>query len=250
MVVTPTWQTATSGQKANAGHVNQFLGTHQASYLYQGALQAFQTTGTAVYSDSLTQWLSQTITTGIAQTTIGYVQLQLSAVGGSPTLPLISPLTVSLYADLSGLPTGAAIVSATLNDSYVYSSGFWVTAPLTVTGLTPSTKYHVVTNLVGTTGHYYVWQRSNQTSGAATSATGSGWSAQTYGLMYQVYDQSTSGQLQLIYEDNGSRWTQFTYNTNGTIAQVTEYTAGQTVTGYLQSQRNLTYSNGLVTGVS
>lgn len=250
MAVTPVWQTATSGQKSNAGHANQFLGTHQAAYIYQGGLQSSQTTGTAVYSDSLTQWLSQTIATGVSQTAIGYVQLQLSAIGGSPTLPLIPPLTVGLYADSGGLPAGAAIASTTLSDSYIYSAPFWVSVPLAVSGLTPSTKYHLVTNLAGTTGHYYAWQRSNQTSGAATSTNGTTWTAQTYGLMYQVYSQAASGQLQLIYEDNGARWTAFSYNANGTISQVAEYTTGQTSTGYLQSQRTLTYSNGLVIGVA
>jgi hypothetical protein len=250
MVVTPTWQAATSGSRGTAGAVNQFLGTHQAQFLYQASLVSSQQTGTAAYSDSLTQWLSQTITTGVSQTAIGYVQLQLSAVGGSPTLPLIPPLTVALYADSANLPTGSAIASTIVSDSYVYSSPFWVTIPLAATGLAPSTKYHLVTSLVGTTGHYYAWQRSNQTSGAATSATGTSWTAQTYGLMYRIYDQSSTGLLQLIYEDNGARWTQLTYNANNTISQVTEYTAGQTTTGYLQSQRTLTYSNGLVVGVS
>jgi hypothetical protein len=250
VTVTPTWQAATAGQRGTAGHANQFLGVHRAQILYQGTQKSSQTTGTAVYSDTLTQWLSQTITTTSGQTSIGYVQLQLAAVGGSPTLPLIPPLTVSLYADSGGAPTGSPLATTGVSCPYIYLAPFWVTIPLPVTGLAPLTTYHLVTTLVGTTGHFYVWQQSNQTSGAATSADGTAWATQAYGLMYRVYDQAAGGQMRLIYEDDGARWVQLTYNANKTISQVTEYTAGQTATGYLNSQRNLTYSNGLVIGVA
>lgn len=250
MVSTPTWLAATAGQRQIAGQVNQFLGSHQAQFLYQGALQVSQVTGSGVYSDTLSQWLAQSVTTAVGQTSVGFVQLQVSAIGGSPTLNLIPPLTVSLYASSSGVPTGAPLASTTVSGAYIYSAPFWVTIPLPVSGLTPSTTYQLVTALVGTSGHYYAWQHSNQVSGAATSATGTSWAVAPYGLMYQVYDQSQVGQLQLIYEDAGARWTQLTYASNGTIAQVAEYTAGQTASGGVQSLRTLTYTNGLLTGVN
>lgn len=250
MTAIPAWLAATPGRQGLAGHVTQFLGTHASTLLYQGTLATSQATGSGFFSDTQTQWLAQAITTGSAQTAIGYIQLQLSAVGGSPTSALIPPLTVSLYANNSGTPAGSPLASTTISCQAVYGAPFWVSIPLPVTGLTPSHTYQLVTTMVGTSSHYYAWQHSNQTSGAASSATGSSWTTQAYGLMYQVYDQSQVGQLQLIYEDAGARWTQFTYGTNGSIAQVTEYTAGQTATGYQQTTSTLAYSGGLLTGVS
>ena len=125
-----------------------------------------------------------------------------------------------------------------------------ITIPLPITGLTPLANYHIVTQIVGTSSHYYTWQRSNQTSGAATSANGTSWTNQTYGLMYQVYDTSSNGQLLSIFEDNGARWTDFTYNVNGSINQISQYTVAQTSASYLQTVGTLSYTNGLLTGVS
>ena len=250
MAVTPAWQAATVGSEANAGHINQFLGNHQSVFLYQGTVRSSQTTGTAVYSNTLTRWLAQTITTAAGQTAIGYVQLQLAAVGGSPTTNLIAPLTVSIYADSEGFPTGSALATTALSDSYVYMSPFWVTIPLPVSGLVPLTRYHIVTQIVGTTGHFYVWQQSNQTSGSATSTDGSVWVSNSYGLMYQVFDEGVSGLLQSIFEDSGARWREFSYNSNNQITQIVDYVIGQTSGGYLSAAHTLTYSGGLLTGVS
>lgn len=238
------------GSTANAGHTNQELVYHNAALLYQGALASSQATGTGVYDDTLTQWLSQSIVTGVSQTAIGYVQLQLSTIGGSPTLPLIAPVTVSLYASGGGVPIGASLATTTVSCTTVYNSAFWVTVPLGVSGLTPNTTYEIVTQLVGTAGHYYVWQQSNQTTGSATSPDGTSWSLQTHGLMYRVYDQSAVGNLMTIYEDDGARTVSLTYNSVGEISTVTEYTVGQTTTGYLQTTCTLSYANGLITGVS
>lgn len=254
MAVTPTWQAATTGQPARAGHINQFLGTHQATILYSGGANQVdaQTTGSGVYSSSQSTWLDQRFTMGVGQTTIGYVLLQLATVGGSPTLPLINPITVSVYASSSGLPTGPALASTTVSNNYVYSAPFWVTIPLPVTGLTPSTPYHLVTQAVGTSSHYYTWQHSNQVTGASTSPDGVTWTAQAFGLMFQVFDLSgTTGPPQFIYEDGANRWTQLTYTSKNQIAGISEYTAAEgPAGGYFQSSRSLSYSNGLVTGVS
>lgn len=251
MVQTPVWSTATPGLAAKARHPNQFLGTHQATYSYTtGAIASQQATGNGVYESSQTTWLSQTITTTSTQTGIGYLQLQLSTVGGSPTLTLINPLTVSLYNSVAGQPSGSALISVSLASQYVYSSSFWVNVPLSITGLSPSTAYEIVTQAVGTTGHYYTWQHSTGT-GAATSTNGTTWTNQTYGLMYKVYNTGgTGGNLIMISEDNGARWTQFVYNSNNLVTQMTEFTAGETPTSYLLTTSNYTYTNGLLTAVS
>lgn len=251
-ISTPIYLAATTGSTSNSGQINQFLVAHTAQIISGlGVVQASQTTGSSVYQSTVGQWISQSFTTGVSQTGISQILLQISDVGGSPTLPLIPVLTVSLYADGGGLPTGSALASATVSNEYVYSSGFWVTIPLAVSGLTSSTVYHLVTAPVGTSGHYYTWQQSNQVAGAAISVDGISWTASSYGMMYQVYDNSgTNPYPTMIYEDNGNRWTQFTYNAQGLVTQITEFTAGQTPTSYLYGTRTLTYTNGLLTGVN
>jgi hypothetical protein len=251
MSTVPVYLGAAAKSNAQAGQVNQFLAAHNAQFIYPGTLQSSQATGSGVYSDTLSQWLAQTIVTGSAQTTIGSVQLQLSTVGGSPTLTLIPALQVGLYADSGGLPSGSALAAVSISSSYIYSSPFWVTVPLAATGLTGSTPYHIVTTLVGTTGHYYVWQHSNQVTGADTSPDGVTWANTAYGLMYKIFDQSggTGGLLQTISEDSGARITNLAYDALNRISQITEYTTAQDGSPVV-STRTLTYTNGLLTGVS
>jgi hypothetical protein len=243
----PTMQAAVPGQPGNAGLITQFLATHNAAFIYSGqALISSQSTGAGVYQSTQSQWLAQTITTGVSQTAIGSVALQMSAVGGSPTSALITPLTIGLYADASGQPTGSALATATVSCQYVYSAPFWVTIPLLAT-VTASTAYHLVASPAGTASHYYAWQQSNQPSGAATAPDGTTWTNQTYGLMYQVYDATATGQLTAIGEDG--LLTQFTYTAVGLIATVTQYATAQNG-GSIVSSGALSYSNGLFTGVS
>lgn len=249
MSTVPAMLAAASGQPGNAGLINQFLAAHNASFVYSGAqVVVSQATGTGVYQSTQSQWLSQTFTTGVSQTAIGSVALQLSAIGGSPTSALIAPLTVGLYADSGGLPSGSALATATVSSQYVYSQPFWMSVPLPVT-VTPSTTYHLVTSLVGASGHYYVWQQSNQVTGAATAPDGVTWTQQPYGLMYEVLDQTASGQLTSISEDNGALITTFTYTSLGLIATITQ-TAVTQAGSSISSSGTLTYSNGLLTGVS
>ena len=252
MVTTPIWQGASPGFAANAGHVNQFLGTHSASFVLAGAtLQSSQTTGVsgqAAFTDSATYYISQTIVTTANQTTIGSLGLQINVIGGSPSLNLVAPLTISLYADLLGEPTGSPLATTSISGQYVYSSSFWVQVPLVVSGLTPLTSYHIVTSLVGNSNHYYAWQRSNQITGAALSTNGTTWVNQSYGMMYQVYDQSGTGAVTFVYDDGGARWLRFTYNTNGSIATITEHTNAQSGSS-LDSLATLAYTNGLLTSL-
>ena len=246
MSAIPAWLAATTGQPGNAGAVDQFLGRHDTQLIYQGAQQDGQTTGGAVYSSTSGTWLAQAFTpTGPA---VGSLLLQIGAVGGSPASTLIPPLTVSIYADADGLPTGDPLASVQVGSEYVYSAAFWVAIPLAAAALTPGTAYQIVTTPAGGAGHYYAWQQSTQPAGASTSPDGVTWTPAAYGLLYQVYDQSAAGPLTGIVEDDGARWTQFTYNTTGQLATITEFTAGQA--GYLYSSRTLTYSGGLLIGVA
>jgi len=248
-VSTPAWLAATAGNRALPGQINQLLGAHTSTWLYQGALQSEQATGGTGYQSTYNQWLSQTVTTGAAQTAIGVVYLQVATVGGSLTTSVIAPLVVELYASLGGQPTGSVLATATVNDLYVSNAPYWVAIPLNVTGLAASTPYELVIPSVGTATAYYAWHQSNQTSGAATSSGGTAWASQAYGLMYQAWDQSATGNLQFLYDDDGARWTQLVYNAAGLVTQINEYTLTQSG-GVFYSSRALTYSGGSLIGVN
>lgn len=251
MSTIPVWAGAQVAFGAESGQISQFLASHNAVYQYSGqTISSQQATGTGTFIDTLSQWLSQTIVTGSSQTDIGAIGLQLSTVGGSPINTLIPALTVSLYADLAGSPTGSALASATVTSPYVYSSPFWVQIPLFATGLTATTVYHLVTSITGTTGHYYVWQKSNQTNGCSTAPDGINWTAQNFGLMYQVYSQDgATGNVTSISEDGGALITIITYTAQNTPATITQYATlqdGSTIS----SSGTLSYTNGLPIGVS
>ena len=247
----PTYLAAVAGQGANAGMVNQFLGSHSAQFVYAGGTTQSQgASGAGVYQSTAVSWYSQLIATTADQTAIGSVNLQISTIGGSPINQTIPPLTVSLYANSAGLPTGSPLVSNSISSTLVYSSPFWLNVPLPISSLTPNTFYLIVVEMVGSGSTYYVWQESTAGVGAGTSPDGIAWTNQSYGLMYQVLDQSGTGQLQYIYEDGGLRWSQVSYNSQGLLSQITEFTTGQTEAGNLQQTRNLTYTNGFLTGVA
>lgn len=251
MAITQNWTAAVAGQGANAGMINQFLGSHSASFLRSGGtIQSQNNIGNAVYQSTATQWLSQIFAMGASQSTIGGVNIQLSAVGGSPINQTINPLTVQIYADAGGLPTGSPLATVTINETVVYSAPFWLTVPLVLTGLTPNAFYHVAVEMVGNGTNYYAWQESTPTFGAATSPDGVNWTLASYSLMFQVTDLTGTGQLQYIIEDNGARTLQLSYNSQGLLSQIVEYTVGQTTLGNLQNTRSLTYTNGFLTGVS
>lgn len=239
----PTWLAATTGQPGLAGQVNQFLTTHAVTYVYTGLEQANQSTAGSgsVASDGL--YIAQSFTTASGQTAVGYVVLTL-AVTGSP-----APLSLSIQANSSGAPSGTALVSASLPKEFASGSATALTVLMPVAGLTASTQYWIVTQAVGDASDYYSWSKSNQTSGASTSTNGTSWTAQTYGLLYQVWDQTVVLPLLGTYEDAGARWVLLSYS-GGDLSGIKEFTAGQAANGYTVSSRALTYSGYELTGVA
>jgi hypothetical protein len=253
-VTTPAWLGATTSSLPVAGQANQFLGTHTASYLYAGALKVSQTTAGSTSSNTNGLYLAQSFTTAAGQTAVGYVSVPITTTTTSGAS--LATTTLSLYANSGAAPTGSALVSTTITAEYANkASGGTATVsvlyPLPIATLTAGTEYWLVLAAAGTSGVDYTWYRSNQTSGASTSTTGTSWSAQAYGFEYAVYDQSASGLLTATWEDSGARWTATTYvATTNQIHTFGEYTVGQTAAGYTQGFRTYTYTSGLLTGVA
>lgn len=252
MSVVPAWLGATAAQAPQAAQVNQFLGTHNSQYLYAAAQTAGQTTNGAASTSSNSLWLAQSFSTAVGQTAIGYVIVPVTTTTTSGAS--LAPTTLSLYASSGGAPSGSALVSTTLTAEYanIASGGTStnrVIYPLPVTGLTASTTYWLVLHSTASSGAF-TWFRSNQTSGASTSPTGATWTGQTYGFVFQVFDQTASGAVTCTWEDSGVRWTASTYGTTGLLVTYSEYTLAQGTNSYVQSARTLAYSSGLLTKVS
>lgn len=249
MVNTPVWQAATLGQPTLAAHPNQFIGTHVVQPQYTAVQTAAVNTVGATSTSSSGTWLAESFTTAVGQTSIGYVITSLRSNTTSGTV--LSPTTLSLYANSAGAPTGSPLATVTVTTEYAFNAVLSTLQPypLPVTGLTASTTYWLVSPAAGNATNHYSWFRSAAVSGASTSPNGTTWTAQAYGFQYEVFDQTPSGQLTTTWEDSGARWTVFTYNGSGLPATFAEYTAGQTSSGYLQSVRSFTYSGSALTGI-
>jgi hypothetical protein len=242
-VPSPVWQAATPGQPGMAGHVNQLLVTHPAVYVWAGALQAAQQTAGPGGAASNGTYLAQAFTTGSGQVTTGAVVVT-AGFTGSP-----APWGFSLQAGSGSFPSGTPLASAWLPPEFASASPGPVTLLLPASGLAASTQYWIVAAPQGTSSAYFTWAKSNQSSGAATSADGVTWAAQGYGLMFQVRDGAPAGLLTGITEDGGARSTVFLY-AGGMVGAVLEFTAGQTAAGYAASARAASYSGPLLTGVA
>ena len=240
----PSWQAATAGFSALAGHVNQFLCSHAVTYLYTGAQQANQQTSGGGGTTSNGLWIAQSFATSGSQATVGYIMF-FGGRNGSP-----SPWQFSLQASSAGAPSGTPLVSASLPAEFAGAGGAWITVPLPASGLSVSTTYWIVAQANGNVSVDWFWNRSNQASGASTSANGTTWTAQAYGLLFRVFDQQAVLPLAGTWEDSGARWTALAYNGSGQLTGIEEYTAGQAANGYTASSRALSYTSGLLTGVA
>lgn len=240
----PSWQAATAGFSALAGQANQFLTTHAVTYVYTGAQTAAQSTAGAGGVASNSTWIAQSFSTAGGQTTTGYV-IVTAKVTASP-----APWTVSIQANSAGAPSGTALVSAALPKEFLTSSAAAQAVMLPVTGLTASTTYWVVAQAVGDVSNFFTWSKSNQVTGASTSANGTVWTPQAFGLLYKVFDGTPVMPLAGTWEDSAARWTALAYNGSGQLTGIEEYTAGQAANGYAASARALSYTSGMLTGVA
>jgi hypothetical protein len=241
----PNWLAATPNQPPQAGQVNQFLGAHPTTYLYQGTLKDNQQTAGSGAVTSNGTYIAQKFTTAIGQTAVGLAAVVLAAPGTpGATLP------VSIYASSGGAPTGSPLLTANVAPEYANFAPSFVTIPLPLAGLTASTAYFLVTGPAGPNGtNCFSWSKSNQVTGAYTSTNGTTWTAQAYGMRFEIFDQSVTGPLTCTWEDAGARWTWLGYNASNQMNALSEYTAAQNA-GYLQANRTLTYSGTSLIGVA
>lgn len=248
LISTPTWQSATAGSLPQASQVNQLLGTHTSTTVMTGTQTVIFSGGTGNINSNA-QYMAQTFTSAVGQTTLGYVAIQIvPTVGTGATL---SPMNVSLYANSAGAPTGSALVTTTVTAEYTNSAPLDVIVPLPYNSLVASTQYWIVTTPTNNGAQHYSWNKSSQVSGCSTSANGTTWAAQAFGLRIQVFDRTALSPVVAQWDDNGARWVWTNYtNFGGKLSQLAEYTAGQTTAGYTQSFRNLFYTTGLLTGAS
>lgn len=203
-----------------AAQINQFLGTHQTTFVYTGVLIASQTTAGTGSVNSNGSWNAQSFTTG-AFTTTGRFAFNL-VVTLNP-----APITLSLQADNAGVPSGTPLTSTTVSAGWGNATAAYQSIPLVATGLTASTTYWLVASSVGNASNFYQFNKSNQTSGAATSPDGVTWTAQAYGLLFDVWDLSVVLPLQHTWEDQGARATRFFLNSNATPGALEEYTLAE-----------------------
>jgi len=235
----PAWQAPVSGSPPLAGQINQLLGAHPASFLYQATLQASATGGSGNWpSNGL--WAAQAFTAGSSQAAVGYVTFATTVTGSPP------PWTISVQASSGGQPSGTPLASVSFPKELAASQ---VTALLPC-AVTPGTQYWLVAEPAGDPSDYFSWLRSSAGSGCLTAPDGATWTSQGFGLRYAVYDQSVSGPLVGIVEDGGARFTLLSWSASAGPATVQEFTSGQTSAGYAESARSLSYSGSLLTGAA
>lgn len=235
----PAYLAATTGQAPKSAHASQFLGAHPATYLYTGVQQGGQTTLGSGSVNTNGTYLAQKFTVGASGLNLGRIVLTLALTGAPP------PTTISIQTNSGTAPSGTALAAAALPAQMAPASAATVSIPLPC-ALSASTVYWIVASSAGDASDYFAWSKSNQTSGASSSATGTSWTAQAYGLYFSYWDRTAPAGAQPLhtYADSGSRWSTWTWNASLQPATVQEYTAGQTATGYMYSSRTLTYTTG------
>lgn len=240
-MATPNWIGASNGSPQLAAQVNQLLGTHAITYLYSGASGGGQTTLGSGGTNTNGLYIAQSFT-AIATYNLGRVVLGFNTLTGTPT----APLTVSIQTNSGSAPSGTALITTTVPVQNLVSN---VSIPVPCS-LTNATTYWIVLTPAGDASDFATWLKTNQSSGASTSANGTTWTAQTYGLYYALWDQSAIPPLHHTWEDGGARWTTLALNGLSAPTSLQEYTVAQVAGDYVYSSRAMTYSSSFLTSVT
>lgn len=242
-MATPAWKGASSGSAPLAGQINQFLGAHAATFVYTGAEKDNQSTAGSGAVNSNSLWIAQSFTAGSTYTS-GRVVLTLAATG-TP-----APWSLSVQSTTAGAPSGTVVGGpVSLPPGFVSGSAAAVSIPLQA-ALSSGVEYWIVAAAAGDVSDFFAWSKSNQASGASTSTNGTTWTAQTYGLLFQAWDNTSVPPLVHTLEDSAARWTTWAFNAQGTPSKLSEYTVSQAANDYVQSVRSFTYTNGLPASVA
>lgn len=250
----PTYHSVSSAATQSAGDITQFLGAHASALLYQGTSQVSDTTtptGTiGTNTGAAAQYIAQPFVTAVGQTTISRIELFIAQQGtGADT-------SVEIRTDNAGVPSNTTLYSITL--PLDFAQNLAVSIPINLTGLTASTKYHIVIDGTGNTTNYLLLSRSATSVNAflTSSNGGSGWAAGGFTLYFNVFS-GVNGVLRNTYDDAGARWTTIDYTNsvaagNTTPIHIGEYTAatGGLSTGALRSWRTCTFTSGQLTSVT
>lgn len=232
-MTTPAWIGATPGSPPLAAQVNQLLTTHAITYLYTGVQQGGHTTLGSGGVNSNGLYIAQSFTAG-STFSLGRIVFGFNTVTGTPT----TPTTISIQTSSGGAPSGTALVTTTVPPQFLTGD---VSIPLPCS-LVSGTGYWIVLAAVGDASDFVTWLESNQVSGASTSTNGTSWTAQSYGLYYNYWDQTVNLPLAHTWEDGGARWTAESYTGLNELSSLQEYAVAQGSGQYVSSSRALTYS--------
>ena len=245
-ISTPNWHAVAAAGTLSVGDITQFLGTHGCALLYQGTSQVSYTVGATGYLNTNTgaaaQWIDQPFTTAGGQTTISRIELNVYTV--------TSDTTIEIRTDNAGVPSNVTLFSITLPLEFGGVNG-WVSIPINLSGLSASTKYHIVMDGTAVNGSQYSWYRAaTSVNQANVSASGTGgWSGASVTCLFNVFS-GVNGVLRNTYEDSGARWTTIDYTNSAAAGNTTPVHIGEYTTGSLRSWRTCTFTNGQLTSVA
>ena len=244
---TPSYIAVTDGDAFTAGQINQYLGTHDISYIYAGASVNSNTGTIAAYDELYDQAVAQSFfaaSTGA----VGWITLWARAASvGSDVIFSIQP-------DSGGSGPTGTVLGQTLVPADRFSSdsaGAAVTFPIPVTGLTPGDVYWVCASMGGSSVSYVELSYIAAHAGLATSAGGSAaWSiSASTSLYFDISSGDTFGNIYGTWEDDGARWTWITW-VDGLPTDIYEYVLGSAPGNEFESARVVTYAGVLPVAVA
>jgi hypothetical protein len=214
MSTTPLWQTTVAGTTALAASVDQLLSAHPAQLIYQGTSYDSDTTSGSGATDS-TYNLSlankfTTAASGVGSTALTRLDIYMVSVGTGATL------TLSIQTDSTGKPSGTNVsgLTMTIPSGFPPPIGMWISVPMPLTGLTPSTPYWIVIGSTSSATNYAELAHSGTAGGRAATNNGGGWVNQTYSYNFAAYDGINLGDaLRHTWEDSGALWNAYYYGT-------------------------------------
>ncbi len=261
--------TVTASSPSNAafaaiiGTVASTGGAAELHYMDEISLQAGTgttwTQGMAAINQNGPCYIDQPFTTAGGQTTFTRGELQFLIQGTG------ADLTMGLYADTAGIPSGSAMWTFTFPLDFEPAAATTISFPVGATGLVAATKYHLVINGTASSTNSCAFKVGATTGTAyATSTTGVGgtWTTGTGTLILGVYT-GINGVLRNIAEDGSSvtvsgvtvtqsapaKWTGLDY-AMGSASTSGPPTTLREMTGNLRSSKTIAYSAGLPTGAS